>query len=78
MLAFLSAMAEDERQRIISRAAQGCEAARRRGVMFGPKPKLSEEQQADIRVRLANRETYRSVAASYKVHHSTIARLRAG
>ena len=37
-LAFLSAMAEDERQRIVGRAAVGRKAAKKRGVKFGPKP----------------------------------------
>ncbi|WP_226581572.1 recombinase family protein [Acuticoccus sediminis] len=44
-LAFLSALAEDERGRIIQRAADGRSLARERGVKFGPKPKLSEHPQ---------------------------------
>jgi DNA invertase Pin-like site-specific DNA recombinase len=46
-LAFLSAMAEDERQRILKRANAGRTAARQRGARFGRKPALSAEQQAD-------------------------------
>jgi DNA invertase Pin-like site-specific DNA recombinase len=40
-LAFLSAMAEDERQRIVKRANAGRTAARGRGARFGRKPALS-------------------------------------
>ena len=54
-LAFLSAMAEDERQRIVGRAHAGRKAARERGARFGRRPTLSAEQQADARRRLAGR-----------------------
>ncbi len=40
ILAFLSALAEDERARILSRANGGRAEAKKRGVKFGPKPKL--------------------------------------
>ena len=35
-IAFLSAMVEDERQRIVKRANEGRVAARKRGARFGP------------------------------------------
>ena len=35
-IAFLSAMVEDERQRIVKRADEGRVAARKRGARFGP------------------------------------------
>jgi DNA invertase Pin-like site-specific DNA recombinase len=76
-IAFLSAMAEDERQRIVKRANEGRVAARRRGVHMGRQPKLSEHQQQEARQRLANGETCRNIAKSYQVHHSTISRLAA-
>ena len=40
-IAFLSAMAEDERERITKRAADGREAAKSKGVKFGRKPALT-------------------------------------
>jgi Resolvase, N terminal domain len=43
-LAFLSALAEDERERITKRAADGRNAAVARGVRLGRKPKLSAHQ----------------------------------
>src|SRR5262249_25955443 len=39
-IAFLSALAENERQRIVKRANDGRAAARKRGVHMGRKPKL--------------------------------------
>ena len=76
-IAFLSAMAEDERQRIVKRANEGRTAARERGVHLGRRPKLSEHQQQEARQRLANGETCRAIGRSYNVHHSTISRLLA-
>ena len=38
-IAFLSAMAEDERQRILARCNAGRQVAIAKGVRFGPKPK---------------------------------------
>ena len=38
-IAFLSAMAEDERERILKRANGGRAAAKKRGVRFGPQAK---------------------------------------
>ncbi len=74
-IAFLSAMAEDERLRIHKRASEGRTAARARGVHMGRKPKLTNHQQAEARERLAKGETCRAIARSMAVHHSTISRL---
>jgi DNA invertase Pin-like site-specific DNA recombinase len=41
-IAFLSALAKDERQRIVKRANDGRAAARKRGLHVGRKPKLTE------------------------------------
>src|SRR5262250_1432535 len=43
-IAFLSALAEDERQRIVGRANAGRAVAKARGVKFGRKPKLTDRQ----------------------------------
>src|SRR6476660_4505493 len=72
-LAFLSAMAEDERQRIVKRANAGRTAARGRGARFGRKPALSADQQAVARRRLAGGESARSLGRIYRVSHTTIA-----
>ena len=76
-IAFLSAMAEAERQRILARCNAGRQVAIAKGVRFGPKPKLTDHQQGEALKRLAAGESYRAIARSYRVHHATIGRLSA-
>jgi DNA invertase Pin-like site-specific DNA recombinase len=75
ILAFLSSLAEDERARILARANGGRAAAKKRGVKFGPKPKLAAHQARDA-VRMVREEgrSLREVAHHYHVGHSTIVR----
>ena len=73
-IAFLSALAEDERQRIVKRANDGRVAARKRGVHMGRKPKLTELQRRVARERVANGESARSIAEEWGVAHTTVAR----
>ena len=75
-IAFLSALAEDERQRIQKRANDGRKAARARGARFGRKPKLSEHQQAEALKRLAAGESCRQIGKTLGVHHATVSRLQ--
>jgi DNA invertase Pin-like site-specific DNA recombinase len=74
-LAFLSALAEDERERIVNRAKEGRKAAAKAGVTFGRKPKLNETQRRRARQMIASGHSYRHVALEMNVHYSTIARL---
>jgi DNA invertase Pin-like site-specific DNA recombinase len=75
ILAFLSALAEDERGRILARANGGRAEARKRGVKFGPKPKLAAHQEKEA-VRMVHVQglSLRAVAHHYHVGHSTIVR----
>jgi len=75
ILAFLSALAEDERARILARANGGRVAAKKRGVKFGPKPKLAPHQDREV-ARMVHAEglSLRAVAHHYHVGHSTIVR----
>jgi DNA invertase Pin-like site-specific DNA recombinase len=75
LLAFLSAIAQDERERIAKRANEGRAAAKAMGRRFGRKPKLDDHQQAEALVRLAAGESRRAIARSYRCSHSTIGRL---
>lgn len=75
-LAFLSALAEDERGRIVQRAADGRKVARERGVRFGPKPKLTEHQRGKALARLAEGDSCREIARDMGVSASTISRLQ--
>jgi DNA invertase Pin-like site-specific DNA recombinase len=75
ILAFLSALAEDERARIFARANGGRVAAKKRGVRFGPKPRLAPHQERDaVRMVREQGQSLRAVAHHYHVGHSTIVR----
>ena len=75
ILAFMSALAEDEKARITARAAEGRKIARAKNVRFGPKPKLTDHQKDKARLRLAAGESAREIAKDFGVSHSTISRL---
>src|SRR5215813_8551687 len=74
-IAFLSALAEDERQRIVKRANDGRRVARAKGVKFGRKPKLTTHQQKEARKRLRAGDSARSIAKLLGVHHATVLRV---
>ena len=77
-IAFLSAMAEDERQRIVKPGANdGRQVAIAKGVRFGPKPKLTDTQQDRGAQAPRPGESCRAIAKTMGVHHATIARLAA-
>jgi len=76
-MAMMSAMAEDERLRIIKRTHEGRQIARAKGVRMGRKPKLTPHQVKEVRQRIAQGEPTRSLAKSYGVSISTISRLAA-
>jgi len=76
ILAFLSALAEDERERITRRANEGRQIAIANGTKFGRKPKLTEHQRQLARERMGNGETCRAIALDLGVAHTTISRLR--
>ena len=75
ILAFLSALVGDERARILARANGGRAEAKKRGVKFGPKPKLAPHQEKEaVRMVHAQGLSLRAVAHHYHVGHSTIVR----
>ncbi|MFM9938832.1 MAG: recombinase family protein [Hyphomicrobiaceae bacterium] len=76
ILALLSALAEDERHRIISRAAEGRRIAKSKGKSLGRRPTLNLEQRTEALAALAAGESARSIASRYRVHHSTVTRLK--
>src|SRR6516225_7632222 len=78
MLTVLGGLAEFERELIRARTGEGRERAKRRGVRFGRKPKLTPQQRSDLLRRLAEgEETRAELARRYNVHPSTISRLTA-
>lgn len=76
-MALFSAMAKDERERILKRTNESRRQAKARGMKMGRKPKLKAVQLAEIRERLASGETQVKLAKSYGVHRSTISRRQA-
>jgi len=76
-MAMMSAMAEDERLRIIKRTHEGRKIAQAKGVRMGRKPKLTPHQKEEARRRIVKGETTRDLAKSYGVSVSTISRLAA-
>lgn len=78
ILTFLSALAEDERERITRRANEGRAAAKERGVKFGPKPKLTNHQRVVALERLTAGDSCRAIAKDMGVAHTTISRLGNG
>jgi DNA invertase Pin-like site-specific DNA recombinase len=74
-LAFLSALAEDERERIHRRASEGRRAAIARGVHMGRKPKLTEHQRRIALQRMRAGESARTIARDMGVAHTTINRV---
>ena len=75
ILAFLSALAEDERERIVRRANEGRQITKSKGVKFGRKPALTDHQKALIRERKTAGESCRSIARDFNVSSSTISRI---
>jgi DNA invertase Pin-like site-specific DNA recombinase len=74
-LAFLSALAQDERERIHRRAAEGRRIAKAAGRHLGRRAKLTAYQQGRAREMVAGGMALRAVAREFNVHHSTISRL---
>lgn len=75
ILAALGVAAKLHRKRILENTAHGRAHAKANGVKFGRKPKLTAHQQREAAERVQAGEPQRSVARSYNVSQSTIARL---
>ena len=76
MLTVLSGVAEFERDLIALRTSDGRERAKKAGVRFGPKPKLTHHQTEEVRRRKELGESCRFLARSYGVSPNTISRVR--
>lgn len=75
ILALLSALAQDERQRINARSSHGLRLAKERGVKFGPKFKLSKEQVTEITSMLDAGRTMTECGRLFGVSTATVSRL---
>lgn len=72
VLTVFAGIAEFERSLIVERTRRGREAARQRGVRFGPPPALSAEQLAHARRLLDDGGGLAETAALLGVHRSTL------
>jgi DNA invertase Pin-like site-specific DNA recombinase len=75
MATVLGGLAEFERHLILSRTAEGRTRAQANGGRFGRKPSLTAYQRAEALRRRTAGETLTEIAKSFKVSHTTIARL---
>jgi DNA invertase Pin-like site-specific DNA recombinase len=76
MLTVLSGVAEFERDLIALRTSDGRERAKKAGVRFGPRPKLTRHQIDEVRRRKELGESCRFLARSYGVSPNTISRVK--
>jgi DNA invertase Pin-like site-specific DNA recombinase len=72
MLHMVALLAELERGLITERTRAGVKAAKRRGVKFERKPKLSSEQIKHDRDQIAGGKTAQAVAALLRVGRTTL------
>jgi DNA invertase Pin-like site-specific DNA recombinase len=77
MWQMIGVLAELERSLITERTRAGVQAAKQRGVKFGPKPKLTLQQITHARHLRAKGEPVRVIAALFKVHRATLYRVLA-
>jgi hypothetical protein len=76
MSTVLGGLAEFERSLIALRTSDGRERAKKAGVRFGPKPKLTHHQIEEVRRRKELGESCRFLARSYGVSPNTISRVK--
>jgi len=76
LLVVLGRTDTSSRHRIVARAAEGKRIAKAKGKSLGRRPTLNLDQQTEALVALAAGESARGIASRYRVHHSTISRLK--
>jgi len=78
MMQMVGAFAEFERAMLKERTKAGLDAARQDGRIGGRRPKLSPQQQAEIKKMVSKgRKTAADAARLFKIHPSTVSRLLA-
>ncbi len=75
-LNLIGTFAQLERDLIVQRTTEGREAAKEKGVRFGRKSVLTDEQRKAIKKKLANGGTVYALAKEYEVSRQTIMRVR--
>ena len=78
MMQMVGAFAEFERAMLKERTKAGLNAAREEGGSVGRRPKLSDQQQSEIRKMITKGDkTAADAARLFKVHPATVSRLLA-
>ncbi len=78
MMQMVGAFAEFERAMLKERTKAGLDAARQEGRIGGRRPKLSDQQQAEIRKMITKGDkTAADAARLFKIHPATVSRLLA-
>ena len=78
MMQMVGAFAEFERAMLRERTKAGLDAARREGRVGGRRPKLSPQQQTEIRKMVSRGDkTAADAARLFKIHPATVSRLLA-
>jgi DNA invertase Pin-like site-specific DNA recombinase len=78
MMQMVGAFAEFERAMLRERTKAGLDSARREGRIGGRRPKLSPQQQAEIRRMVAKGDkTAADAARLFRIHPATVCRLLA-
>jgi DNA invertase Pin-like site-specific DNA recombinase len=78
MMQMVGAFAEFEKAMLKERTKAGLDAAREEGRIGGRRPKLSSQQQAEIRKMVSKgRKTAADAARLFKIHPATVSRLLA-
>ena len=76
LLTVFAGLSELERNLIKDRTEEGRQSARKRGVRFGRKPKLTTHQQSEVARMLNQGQSIRSLARHFNVGVATIDRIK--
>lgn len=76
LLTVFAGLSELERNLIRDRTKEGRIQAKKRGVKFGRKAKLTEHQQSQVRRMLGEDQVMRSIARHFNVGVATIDRIK--
>lgn len=77
MVSLIGTFAELERNLIVSRTSEGREAAQKKGVKFGRKPSMTEDEQQKAMARLKAGQSVRATALEFGVTRQTLYRVKA-
>jgi len=75
MVSLIGTFAELERNLIVSRITEGRDAAKKKGVKFGRKPSMSEDEQLKALAKLEAGQSVRATALQFGVTRQTIYRV---